>query len=137
VDAPYPAAARAERWATCAYAYELCDEDHRRLADALHALRGMAVVSGYPCPLSRQLYGAWPAVTRPARTHGPRIATEVLWLSPRAAERLDARQLPLPPGSFGEPPGFAPWGSSLPDVIPRGITLPGMMRKSSPPDGER
>ena len=58
-------------------------------------LRGMAVVSGYPCPLYRELYGDWATVTRAARTHGARAATEALWLSPRAAARLPARQLRL------------------------------------------
>ena len=94
-DPPYPAATRGARWANCAYAHELTDGDHRRLADVLHSIRGMAVVSGYPCPLYRELYGDWPAVERTARTHGPRAATEVLWLSPRAAARLGTRQLSL------------------------------------------
>jgi hypothetical protein len=86
----------------------LSDDDHRHLADALHALRGMAVVSGYACPLYRELYAGWSAVARPARTHGPRAATEVLWLSPRAAERLAARQLPLP--EEAPPEGVRPGG---------------------------
>jgi DNA adenine methylase len=72
-------------------AHELTDAGHRRPAEALHALRGMAVVSGYPCPLYRELYGGRPAVARPARTRGPRAATGVLWPSPRAAARLAAR----------------------------------------------
>jgi DNA adenine methylase len=42
VDAPYPASARGACWATTAYAHELSDADHRRLADTVHALRGMA-----------------------------------------------------------------------------------------------
>ena len=42
----------------------------------------MAVVSGYPCPLYRELYAGWPVVTRRARTNGARAATEALWLSP-------------------------------------------------------
>jgi DNA adenine methylase len=58
-------------------------------------LRGMAVVSGYPGPLYRELYAGWPVVTRRARTNGARAATEALWLSPRAAARLGARQLSL------------------------------------------
>jgi DNA adenine methylase len=95
VDPPYPASTRGARWATAAYAHELTDADHRRLAEVLRSLRGMAVVSGYPCPLYRELYGDWPAVVRGARTHGPRAATEALWLSPLAAERLGARQLSL------------------------------------------
>jgi len=56
----------------------------------------MAVVSGYPCPLYRELYAGWPMVLCRARTHGPRPATEALWLSPSAAARLGARQLSLP-----------------------------------------
>ena len=63
---------------------------------ALRGLRGMAVVSGYPGPLYRELYAGWPMVLCRARTHGPRPATEALWLSPSAAARLGARQLSLP-----------------------------------------
>jgi len=95
VDPPYPAATRGARWATTAYAHELTEADHRRLAEVLHDLRGMAVVSGYPGPLYRDLYAGWPVVTRRARTNGARAATEALWLSPRAAARLGARQLSL------------------------------------------
>jgi DNA adenine methylase len=122
VDAPYPAATRCARWARHAYAHELTDGDHRRLAEDLHALRGMAVVSGYPCPLYRELYAGWPAVARPARTHGPRAATEVLWLSPRAAERLAARQLPLPPGALDDGP------------LPPGAARPGVPSEGTPPE---
>ena len=140
IDPPYPASTRCARWARHAYAHELSDDDHRRLADALHGLRGMAVVSGYPCPLSRKLYGGWPAVARLARTHGPRVATEVLWLSPRAADRLAARQLPLPPGVLGEetlPPGVVVRGIASPGVTRQGVTLPGVPSEGSPPEGGR
>ncbi len=92
---PTPPSTRGARWATRAYAHELTDADHRRLAEAVHALRGMAVVSGYPCPLYRDLYVGWPVVTRRARTNGAQTATEALWLSPRAAARLVTRQLSL------------------------------------------
>jgi DNA adenine methylase len=94
-DPPYPAATRGERWATSAYAHELSDAGHRRLADVLHAIRGMAVISGYPGSLYCELYAGWPVVTRRARTNGARAATEALWLSPRAAARLGSRQLSL------------------------------------------
>jgi DNA adenine methylase len=102
VDPPYPADTRGARWATRAYAHELTDADHRRLAETLRELRGMAVVSGYPCPLYRDLYADRPVVTRRARTNGARAATEALWLSPRAAGRLGARQLSLLGGDLEE-----------------------------------
>jgi DNA adenine methylase len=95
IDPPYPASTRGRRWATTAYAHELTDADHRRLAEVLRGLRGMAVVSGYPGPLYRELYAGWPVVTRRARTNGARAATEALWLSPHAAARLGTRQLSL------------------------------------------
>jgi DNA adenine methylase len=95
IDPPYPASTRCARWARHAYVHELSEIGHRRLADVLHSLRGMAVVSGYPCPLYRELYGDWAAVSRAARTHGAGTATEVLWLSSRAAARLPVRQLRL------------------------------------------
>src|SRR5688572_7325528 len=95
IDPPYPASTRGKRWARHAYAHELTDDDHRRLAEVLRATPAMAVVSCYPCPLYRELYGDWPVVTRQARTHGSRNAIEALWLSPRATARLGTRQLAL------------------------------------------
>src|SRR5918912_1150609 len=44
IDPPYPAATRSARWATAAYRYELGDDDHRRLAEALHGVVRMGVV---------------------------------------------------------------------------------------------
>jgi site-specific DNA-adenine methylase len=95
-DPPYPASTRCARWRTCAYAHELTDDDHRRLAGVLRAVRGLVVLSGAPCALYRDLYPGWTVVRRRAQTQANRPATEALWLSPRAAERLRARQLPLP-----------------------------------------
>jgi DNA adenine methylase len=140
IDPPYPAATRCARWARHAYAHELSETGHRRLADVLHSLRGMAVVSGYPCPLYRELYADWPATERPARTHGPRAATEVLWLSPRAAARLAARQLPLPPAApeGGPPPrGVARRGRSSPDVSLRGVAPRGVLSDGTSPERGR
>jgi DNA adenine methylase len=95
IDPPYPASTRGMRWARHAYAHELTDEGHRQLAEALRSSQGLAVVSGYPCPLYRELYWDWPLVTRQARTHSGGAAVEALWLSLRAAARLGVRQLSL------------------------------------------
>ena len=101
---PDPASVAARRHALNAAAADrpaLPDTQARRTPSlgpwlvALRGLRGMAVVSGYPGPLYRELYAGWPMVTRRARTNGPQSATEALWLSPRAAARLSTRQLSL------------------------------------------
>lgn len=97
-DPPYVASTRGKRWATHAYTHEMDDQAHRELAAALHGIKGMAVVSGYPSPLYDELYGDWQSYTLTTRTEdrgGDKpTATEVLWLSPLAAAR--ARQQPLP-----------------------------------------
>lgn len=95
VDPPYPAATRSARWRTAAYAHELTDDGHRRLAAVLRDVRGMVVVSGCPCDLYRELYSDWASVRRCTRTQANRPSEEVLWLSPRAVARLAHRQLPL------------------------------------------
>lgn len=71
------------------YRHDMSDDDHRRLAEALRAIRGMAVISGYPCPLYDELYGDW--IRRECRHHadGARPRTEALWLNPAAARALE------------------------------------------------
>lgn len=67
------------------YSHEMGDDDHRSMADTLHALRGMVIVSGYACPLyDEELFADWHRVKRPAFADGARNRTEVLWLN-RAA----------------------------------------------------
>ncbi len=65
-----------------AYAYEMTDRDHRELAEALHACRGMVILSGYPSPLYDELYGDWAYVEHRAIIDGAHLRTERLWLSP-------------------------------------------------------
>ena len=91
VDPPYVHALRGTRWRTAGYVAELDDAGHERLAEALHALRGMVVLSGYPCPLYDRLYPGWRRVERRAVVQSSALATEALWLSPSADRR--ARQL--------------------------------------------
>jgi DNA adenine methylase len=93
VDPPYVAATRGERWAHAAYLQELTDADHERLAAVLHGLRGMVVLSGYPCPLYDHLYAGWRRVEHRSAVQSSAVATEALWLSPNAD--LGARQLRL------------------------------------------
>ena len=93
IDPPYPAATR-QRWKTNAYAFELTDSEHADLATQLHGIQGMAIISGYGCPLYRRLYPDWPRFERHARRNGLGSTIESLWLSPATAAR--APQLALP-----------------------------------------
>lgn len=67
------------------YAHEMTDEEHRRLAESLRSVKGMVVLSGYPCPLyDEELYPDWHRVEREALADGARKRTEVLWINPAA-----------------------------------------------------
>lgn len=88
VDPPYVHATRGKR---NRYAFEMSDADHRRLADVLHGLKGMVVLSGYDCPLYRELFGSWRRIDRAHLADGARKRVESLWLSPAADKALHPR----------------------------------------------
>lgn len=102
-DPPYMPDTRSERWRSKGYAVEFSAEQHEQLASLLSDIDGMAIVSGYPSPEYAEWYSGWTMLTKTARVDphnkAPRgdkrwnLATECLWLSPRAAAR--ARQTPL------------------------------------------
>ena len=70
------------------YRYEMTDEDHAALAECLHKIKGMVIVSGYDCPLYKKLYRGWRTSKRKAMADGARERTEVLWLSPSIPKGL-------------------------------------------------
>ncbi|AVS66613.1 DNA methyltransferase [Paracidovorax avenae] len=71
------------------YRHEMSDEDHRKLASALHELQGMVIVSGYPSPLYDELYDGWKVSTRAALADGARERTEVLWMNAACTRALE------------------------------------------------
>jgi DNA adenine methylase len=86
-DPPYPLSTRTSIRTPSetdrAYAHDMSDDDHRHLADVLHQVCGMVILSGYPCELyDRELYPDWRRVERTALADGARERTEVLWFSP-------------------------------------------------------
>jgi len=89
-DPPYPAGTRDKG---TDYRYELTDEDHCELAERLHCVAGMVILSGYPCSLYDDLYGDWQRVERKALADGARERTEVLWLNPAASEAMPQRRM--------------------------------------------
>lgn len=73
------------------YRHEMTDDDHRAMAEVLHAARGMVVVSGYACDLyDRELFAGWDRRERATRADGGLERTEVLWLNPACSAALDA-----------------------------------------------
>jgi DNA adenine methylase len=81
VDPPYVHSSRKPRQEHN-YRHELSDQEHRDLADILHSVKGMVIISGYASDLYSELYGGWHGVERISHADGARARTECLWLSP-------------------------------------------------------
>lgn len=93
VDPPYVFSTRADLAKD--YVHEMTDDDHAELLDFVRQLSGMVVLSGYPHDLYDAALSGWRRVDRVAFADGARERTEVLWINPRCAERLDAEAMPL------------------------------------------
>lgn len=77
------------------YRHELTRDDHVPLLEALRALDGMVVLSGYPAPLYDDMLPDWRRVEKEAMADGARPRTEVLWINPRACAASEAGSLPM------------------------------------------
>ena len=56
LDPPYVHSSRGD---ASAYAFEMTDDDHIRLANLLSTIRGRVILSGYRTELYEELYGSW------------------------------------------------------------------------------
>ena len=77
-DPPYPHDSRSDQ---NAYAYEMTDAEHRKLADVLHKVEGKVALSSYDSELMDELYSNWNRIEAPVKmchsSKAPR--REVLW----------------------------------------------------------
>lgn len=64
------------------YRYEMSDADHSELANYLHDVTGMVVISGYASDMYDDLYRGWRKAYKKAHADGARDRVEVLWFSP-------------------------------------------------------
>lgn len=83
LDPPYVRSSRNDN--ADRYEYEMSDAEHRILSDLVFRLDGMVMISGYDCPLYRELYGEWRVVKKKTMAQsrvGGATRTECLWLSP-------------------------------------------------------
>lgn len=87
-DPPYVHDSRTD---SNAYAYEMTDAEHRKLAQVLHTVRGKVALSGYHCDLMEELYSDWHRIEAPIKlchsTKQPR--QEILWANYELAENLE------------------------------------------------
>lgn len=102
-DPPYPHVTRTsafKRGDDVAYAHEMSDDDHRRLAVKLHRCAGAVVISGYPCALyDDELYHGWQRTTKRTVADRGVARLECLWMKPAGA--ID------PPATLVQPTLFA------------------------------
>lgn len=94
VDPPYPTSTRSSLKNKNGnvghyYRHDMDDAGHIALAEVLHSLEGMVVLSGYPCEMyDTTLYGDWARHEIGHMADGAKPRTEVVWINPRCAEAL-------------------------------------------------
>ncbi len=91
VDPPYPistrSSIRSESELGRAYHHDLTDDEHRKLAEVLNAVKGAVVLSGYRCELYDELFKGWARYDRETRADGGLKRTESIWRNERAESR--------------------------------------------------
>lgn len=99
VDPPYPWGTRAGavvKRPNHFYRHEMDDEAHVKLAEVLHHVKGMVILSGYPNNLyDQELYADWHRQERKAFADGARERTEVVWLNKAAHTHARSREMVL------------------------------------------
>jgi DNA adenine methylase len=66
------------------YKHEMSELEHLEMLDALKALRGAVVLSGYESAIYDAALDGWTKVTRSAHADGAQDRVEVLWLNSKA-----------------------------------------------------
>lgn len=89
IDPPYMPATRSKS----GYRHEMTTGEHIGLLEQLLQVRGAVVLAGYPSGLYDRMLVGWTRVQRQhyAAANGPEPRTEVLWISPKAAQALRDR----------------------------------------------
>lgn len=93
VDPPYPHVTRNMKRGNAAYAHEMHDADHEQLAEVLHGVQGMVMLSTYGNELYDRLYPDWHRMAVHAQADGARKRVEVLLLNPACANAQSQREL--------------------------------------------
>jgi DNA adenine methylase len=86
VDPPYPHDTRNMARGNAAYAVEMTDADHERLATVLRSVKGMVLLSSYRSDFYDRVYAGWHREERKAHADGAVDRIEVLWMNERCAK---------------------------------------------------
>jgi|SRR5579863_10152868 len=86
-DPPYQISTRNMARGNATYSCDMTDDDHRKMAQILRAVRGMVILSGYASPLyDCELFPDWHRIEVPWRADGARKRVEIIWMNERAAK---------------------------------------------------
>jgi DNA adenine methylase len=77
------------------YRHDMADTDHERLAEFLHTVVGMVVLSGYPSQLYTDLYSDWAFHDRRHMADGGRARVERLWMNDRCARAQRQQEMSM------------------------------------------
>lgn len=83
-DPPYVWKSRSS-YATRQYRHEMSDAGHAELADVLHRIKGMAIISGYKSKLYDRLFKDWKCYTHRHNKDRGACSEECIWISPSCA----------------------------------------------------
>ena len=88
-DPPYVHSSRGD---ARAYGFEMTDNDHRSLAQALHKVEGQVVLSGYHSDLYKDLYADWHCLEAPVKMiHSVKQErTEVVWMNFEPKQNIES-----------------------------------------------
>lgn len=96
-DPPYPLESRGSKHKDGDYRFDFTTDEHRRLAERLHRIKGRAMVSGYDCQLMRELYRDWQIVRFPLMRNNIRkgivngsgaVMQECVWMNYESASAM-------------------------------------------------
>ena len=87
-DPPYP---QETRGSFNDYKFEFSDNDHRELAERLHQIKGLAMVSSYNSDLYNELYSSWRKVELPVKYNNIRSGNvqEVIWMNYEKSNKME------------------------------------------------
>ena len=91
LDPPYVHETRNLKRGNAMYTFEMTDDDHQLMAERIKTLKGMIVLSGYQCPLYKELFedAGWVRFDKKAHADGAKDRIESLWLNSATVRALN------------------------------------------------